>query len=49
VVILVPGGWTLVRMGGRAGEENNWLLIKWNDAYALRQGLAALRKGAQLA
>ena len=30
------GGWTLVRMGGRAAEEQkeNWLLIKENDAEA---------------
>ena len=30
------GGWTLVRMGGRAGEDGkNWLLIKENDDEAM--------------
>jgi bifunctional non-homologous end joining protein LigD len=34
------GGWTLARMGGRAGEGGkNWLLLKERDAHA--RGLAA--------
>jgi bifunctional non-homologous end joining protein LigD len=36
------GGWTLVRMGGRAGEGGkNWLLIKERDEAALAGGSAA--------
>jgi bifunctional non-homologous end joining protein LigD len=34
--VKLRGGWTLVRMGGRAGEDaKNWLLIKENDAEAV--------------
>ncbi|MGH7243298.1 MAG: DNA ligase D [Phycisphaerales bacterium] len=36
----LKGEWALARMGGRAGgdKKNNWLLIKHNDAEAVRGG-----------
>jgi bifunctional non-homologous end joining protein LigD len=30
----LQGRWALVRMGGKAGNEKNWLLIKERDAFA---------------